>query len=430
MNRKVSICMPVIRVEQSLKCIEAILENVGIPHEDYEIVTAIDYERIGFPLMFKNLVERAKYDLICLLADDTFPKKDFLKIALDEMDKLPDGWGVVGFNSDGNDHAHFLADRRMEQFIEDGDLYSTEYEHCFGDDELKDIAIEQGRWAYAEDAVVEHRHPMFGTAKPDKDYDNAYNDGKFQRDRETYLCRRIDRILKNKGPLIAVAFPLTDLKVYTHFMFSFLRMDKPANYCIFMPNYPGPVDVIRNELVKQAFQASCTHILMMDTDQIYSDRDMIARMMAHDKPVVGARVHRRYPPFDPLTLRGTVGKFKPVPDVEIEAAMKNGNPLVKVDATGCGCVLYSMKVFAKIHDPWFELDTNKDTKMPIGEDIAFCMKLAQHGIDIFVDCSIDIKHLTLHATDWNTWKVWQKIEGAKFGANLKPQQSEVNQNGT
>jgi len=159
------------------------------------------------------------------------------------------------------------------------------------------------------------------------------------------------------------------------------------------------------------------------------DKDMIARMLGHEKPVIGARVHRRYPPFDPLVLRGKPGKFEGVPDAEIEAARNNGNPLVKVDATGCGCIMYDLRVFTKVPQPWFQFTTNDETGLPIGEDIGFCEKLTNNGYEIYVDCSIEIQHLTLHATDWNTYKVWKKISGAKDGANLKPQQSEVRKNG-
>jgi len=422
-SKKVSVVIPVVRVEESLKCIEAVINNAGIPREDFEIVTAIDYERIGCPKMLQGLVARAKYDLICFLGDDTIPQKDFLKIALDEMIWIRDGWGVVGLNSGGNPYAHFLADKRIMEHIPGGELYSTEYEHCFGDAEIFDIANDIGRWIYAEMSIVEHKHPIFGTAPYDKHYLGAYEGGKFERDQVTYRRRKLERLAAQGKELLAVAFPLTDTRVYTNFMFSFLNMDKPSNYYIFMPDFPGNHDAVRNNLVKQAFESSCTHILMMDTDQIYVSKDMIARMMGHKLPVVGARVHRRYPPFDPILYRGEIGSYHSVPDEEIEAARKNGNPLVESDATGCGCILYDLMVFANMPEPWFELTIDEKTGAPVGEDIGFCSKLKKEGHKIFVDCSIEIQHLTLHATDWNTYKVWRKMNPKLLGAdgaNLKP----------
>lgn len=417
---KISICIPVVRVEQSLECIEAIHENSGLPKEQYEIVTAIDYEKIGCPRMLKKLVGRSKHDLICFLGDDTRPQKDFLKIALDYMGKLPDGWGVVGLNSGGNDHAHWLADRRILEHIPGGCFFSIEFEHCFGDDELKDIAMELDRWVYAEDAIIDHKHPIFGTAPVDEHYQAAYNGGRFERDKRTYRLRKIDRHMATTGPMVGIGLPLTDLKVYTHFMFSFLKMDKPHRCGIYMPNYPGNLDAVRNDLVQQAFIDSCTHLIMMDTDQIYLTQDTILRMLNHNKPVVGARVHKRYPPFDPLLYRGDVNQYYAVPDDEIEAAMKNGNPLVEVAATGCGCIMYDMRVFADIPEPWFSFDRNPETGAAIGEDIGFCIKLKAAGYKIYVDCGIEIQHLTLHATDWKTYKLFSKLHGYQ-----KPQQQQT-----
>jgi hypothetical protein len=50
-----------------------------------------------------------------------------------------------------------------------------------------------------------------------------------------------------------------------------------------------------------------------------------------------------------------------------------------------------------------------DMGQPIGEDINFCDELKKAGVPIVVDCSIDIKHLTLLAADWGTYKLFQKI---------------------
>ena len=420
--KKISICIPVVRVEKSLECIAAIHENAGIEKNRYEIVTSIDTERIGCPRMLKKLVERSKHDLICFLGDDTLPEKDFLKNALRAMASLPDGWGVVGFNTNpGNDHAHFLADRRILEHIPGGDFFSTEFEHCFGDDELKDIAVEQGRWVYAKDALLEHVHPINKSAEYDEHYQRAYDKGRFERDQATYFRRRMKRTVERSGPQLAIGFPLTDQKVYTNFFFSFLRLEKPYQFVILMPDFPGHHDAVRNNLVKQALQSNCSHILMMDTDQIYVDPDLISRMMSHKRPVVGARVHRRYPPFDPLCFRGPDPvRLEVIPDAEIELAMNNGNPLVEVDATGCGCVLYDLSIFTHIPEPWFE-ETKDEKGMPIGEDIGFCFKLKDHGYKIAVDCSLNIQHLTLHATDWGTYKTWQKIHGAlEEGAQQNP----------
>ena len=102
-----------------------------------------------------------------------------------------------------------------------------------------------------------------------------------------------------------------------------------------------------------------------------------------------------------------------LPDDEIKNKDGTFNKEVSVDYTGTGCILYDMKIFNDmIPEKWFELTTGEQGQ-PVGEDINFCKKLGERKIPIVVDCSIDIKHLTLLAADWGTYKLFQKIMGGK-----------------
>lgn len=420
--RKVSIIIPIIRPESAKRCVEAIHKNAGVDKGQYEIVQGIDHDGAGCPEMVKQLTEKAKYSLICFLGDDTVPQKGFLKAAIEEMEKLPDGWGVVGLNTEGpegaNIIAHWLAHKNMLEHIPGEAFFPTEYKHCWCDNELKDIAEELGRWSVAEDSKIKHNHPINQSAEWDEGYEKAYNKDTWNYDYKTYLKRKKDRMKSKHGIRLAIAEPLTDNTVYSHFHFSSVRVI--TNYMVHLfennqsvhvdflaPKYPGQIDAIRNGLVQQAQHFGCTHILFMDTDQVYHDFDMIQRMLAHDKLVVGAKVHRRYPPFDPLLLRGDSGSLYSVPDEEI---LEGG--LVEVGATGCGCILYNMDVFIDLEPPWFEL-TVGEFGQPIGEDVCFCEKLKKAGHKIYVDCSIDIKHLSLLAVDWGTYQLFKKLKGVK-----------------
>jgi len=212
---------------------------------------------------------------------------------------------------------------------------------------------------------------------------------------------------------------LTDETVYRQFFFSFVKViteymsglvnaGKPISFDVLMPDFPCQVDAARNNLVQQALLLGCTHIIMMDTDQIYATTNMIEKMLAHDKPVVGARVHRRYPPFDPLLLVGDPGKLRQLPDDEIKQDGEFKTE-VSVDYTGTGCILYDMKIFNDmIPKKWFRFSVG-DLGQPIGEDINFCDELKRANIPIIVDCSIDIKHLSIMAIDWGTYQLFRKI---------------------
>ena len=427
--RKVSIIIPVIREEKVKVCLRAIKENAGDP-ANYEVITEVDHDRIGCPKMLKMLTEKTQYDLVMFLGDDTVPQAGFLKEAVKAMDTLPDGWGVVGLATEDpmgwNEQAHFMAHKNMLEHLDGGAFYSTDYQHSCGEIELREVAEEMSRFVFAEKAQLLHDHPVnFKGDHKDEDLHRVYSPEVFEKDRKTYAKRKRSRMERLHDVRLGLAFPLTDIWTYTQFTFSILNVvmhhmvylfgsGKATNLDIIFPNYPGKIDAIRNDLVKQALDSGCTHLLMMDTDQIYPDVETIEKLMAHDLPVVACKVHRRYPPFDPIMLSKKEVEYNtkrkvllPVDDETIE-----NNDLIEVGATGCGCILYNTEVFFEIDEPWFEEQVGEDG-LTTGEDIGFCLKLNERGIKVYVDTTIDVKHLTTLAVDWATHKLYQKLKEVK-----------------
>jgi len=149
----VAVLIPVIREDRAQVAIDAVRKHCpGV-----EIVSEVDTQRIGCPAMVAQLLRKTDKQLIMFLGDDTRIHPGALRLAIEHMQNLPDGWGVVGLNTiPGNDHAHWLADRRMLEHIPGGEFFPLEYRHAWGDRELKDIAKELGRWAFADDALVAH----------------------------------------------------------------------------------------------------------------------------------------------------------------------------------------------------------------------------------------------------------------------------------
>lgn len=175
---KVSICIPVIRPESAKKCFESVHLNAGIARSDYEFVTEEDKDRIGCPKMLKRLVDRSQYPLVMFLGDDTLMLPNCLKNAIAAMQKLPDGWGLIGINDQTNRPllaTHWLASKKLLPLL-DGEFFHTGYMHTACDNELTDRCVEAGRYAWAVDAVIEHVHPMLRQTVPsDDDYKRVYS---------------------------------------------------------------------------------------------------------------------------------------------------------------------------------------------------------------------------------------------------------------
>lgn len=199
---------------------------------------------------------------------------------------------------------------------------------------------------------------------------------------------------------IAIAIPHFGTQMYTSFWWTWSMMlgrtlsERPGNYVLLKPSFPSQAETekrciseIRNNLVEQALDEVCTKIIMLDSDQTYPSNTII-KLLSHDVPIVTGQVHRRYPPFDPIMLRGELHKYKSIPFEEMYSA-----DLVEIDATGAACMCIETKVFLDIKCPWFEAIEKTDEQRPVGEDINFCWKARQSGYKIFMDTSIEIGHL-------------------------------------
>jgi len=145
----------------------------------------------------------------------------------------------------------------------------------------------------------------------------------------------------------------------------------------------------------------------MDTDQCYHPRT-ITQLLSHKLPVVGALVHRRYPVFDPLMMKGELGKYQTITEWE-------PGSLVEVSATGTGCLMFDMQVFRDMPCPWFRSRTHNG--MAVGEDIGFCSDLKAAGYKIFVDTSVPAGHLSQMQITESWWRLYRKINEAEVNAH-------------
>ena len=169
----------------------------------------------------------------------------------------------------------------------------------------------------------------------------------------------------------------------------------------------GNIDDMRNEMVYNALQSGCTHLIMMDTDQVYHSKT-ITRLLSHRLPVVGCLVYRRYPPFDPLMLKGSIDAYEVIKEWEKDS-------LVEVDATGTGCLLFETDVFRKMPYPWFRFRRRWKGDI-VGEDIGFCSDLRGAGYKIFVDTAIPSDHLTQMRINDGTWKLYNRVKEVELKA--------------
>ena len=199
---------------------------------------------------------------------------------------------------------------------------------------------------------------------------------------------------------LAIGVPCSFPQVPVSFFNSFTLMEKPSFQFITADN--GAIDVLRNDIVEKALSIDVTKLIMLDVDQVYA-KDTITKLLKHKHPVVGAMVHRRYPPFDPIIMKATGDRYDPIEDYE-------PGSLVECDATGTGCIMYDMEVFKKLPYPWFKFIKNPDNGMVIGEDIGLCQELKAAGYPIYVDTSVEIGHLSTMIVNGATHRLYKAMK--------------------
>ncbi len=190
--QKISVIIPVIRVEKAIKCIASVHQRAGVPREQFEILTEIDRGKLGCPLMVQYLTAKAQYDLVMFLGDDTTIEQDCLKNALAAMSKLPDGWGLAGLNDGFNGPdlpTHWLAHKKLLPLL-GGEFFHTGYRHTWCDKELWMRCNGLGRYVWAEDARITHDHPaMRGEPTQGTSYEWQYALHNFYHDRRLFRER-------------------------------------------------------------------------------------------------------------------------------------------------------------------------------------------------------------------------------------------------
>lgn len=144
----------------------------------------------------------------------------------------------------------------------------------------------------------------------------------------------------------------------------------------------------RNHLVRQALDNECDWLLMLDDDMSVPP-NLLSRLIAHDKDVVGALYYQRGGAFHPVIMRrheNEIGEFRGEFYSPLDPVIKNPG-LHEVDIIGGGCMLFKVNVFKKLTEPYFWWEATS------GTDIAICSNLKKAGVSIWIDTTIELGHL-------------------------------------
>lgn len=147
----------------------------------------------------------------------------------------------------------------------------------------------------------------------------------------------------------------------------------------------------RTEAAKLALKHGATHTLWID-DDMYFHADVGMRLLEHDKDVVACNYVTKDMKFRPVTSNGITE------DDRVSSVGKTG--LEKVLGIGFGVVLIKASVYDRLEFPWFAQRwlcaehlkgkpvigiPNWDEWYSQSEDVWFCRRCINAGIDVFLD---------------------------------------------
>lgn len=192
---------------------------------------------------------------------------------------------------------------------------------------------------------------------------------------------------------ILVATPHSYPAIFKEWFVSYEQLLKPKNTRLYMdPNLP--LDVNRNNAVKEALESNCEYIFFIDHDNILPS-NLLIKLLEYNVPVVGALYFERKYPHLPLIYTFE----QDFQTVRVEYNYPKG--LVRCDVIGLGCSLFKMEVFKQMPEPWFCYEY-KDRVWGT-EDIAFFHKLKEVGVPVLIDTINTVGHLSSNVVDEGDW---------------------------
>lgn len=143
----------------------------------------------------------------------------------------------------------------------------------------------------------------------------------------------------------------------------------------------------RQRLALEAQNIGAEYMLWLDSDIAFPPTTAL-RLLAHKEPVVAANYVRRQLPAKGVAYPKIGDWENPLPFVPTDE-------LQTVEGIGMGCMLVKTSILDEIPKPWFAFHYTPESNDHLGEDMDFCMKLANVGYSVKVDTnlSMELRHL-------------------------------------
>lgn len=195
---------------------------------------------------------------------------------------------------------------------------------------------------------------------------------------------------------IAWGFPFDEL-TYSKWVINLLGLrlmpwdDFLTAYSTYLPDARN---IIHGRFVKQS---KCEWLMMIDSD-VMTPPDIIRRLLAHEKKMVGGYYHMKAEPYSPVVYERHKDLYDPdgkplyrqytieEEDGDPEQGIPPKTGLESVDAAGAGCWLMHREIAEALGPAPYDMIKG-------GEDLVLCQKVLELGYEIFIDWDTPCAHL-------------------------------------
>ena len=213
---------------------------------------------------------------------------------------------------------------------------------------------------------------------------------------------------------ILIEVPTYDGRISQATSESLWRLDRAGCDVDYKPRQGYGCDMARNRIAADTLNAHYDYVLMVDND-IALPHDALVNLLEHDEDFVMGYYLNRYTRGEHrlTTLYKPGIGWDMYDSSELKELRETGNYKVRVKGGGMGCALIRSSVFERVEFPWFKwTDISRDVlDVPDvyacydafqsgGEDINYCIKVNDIGIEIYADTRVACGHL------------FRRIEGA------------------
>lgn len=188
----------------------------------------------------------------------------------------------------------------------------------------------------------------------------------------------------NKESRVAICVPVRDL-VTAAFTYSLSMLTKKcgeAGVKVSLHMVMGSeVAMQRQQLVDEALQTDCTHILWLDSDMKFPT-NVLEALLSYDKDIIACNYSTRVPPHRPVA-------FKTQHD--LDERVFNTTGIEEIFAIGMGCMLVKREVYENMSRPHFSVTWNEGYTNLVGEDVYFCTKANEAGYTVWLENELSQK---------------------------------------